>query len=231
MLAIVICCSLAIPHALQGGDVLDASLAKADADGSLLWYDLKHLALEGKGWPDTKAPYDRLPARAEGTVREPVWNLSRHSAGMCVRFVTDAPTLHARWTLTGKRLAMPHMPATSVSGLDLYVRSPKDGRWQWLAVGPPTEFPTNTVQLGRGLPAGKHEFLLYLPLYNGVTSVEIGIPKGSTLAKGPPRPAHRQKPIVFYGTSITHGASASRAGMVHTAILGRRLECPVLNLG
>jgi len=39
------------------------------------------------------------------------------------------------------------------------------------------------------------------------------------------------KPIVFYGTSITHGASASRPGMVHTAILGRRLDCPVVNLG
>jgi hypothetical protein len=39
------------------------------------------------------------------------------------------------------------------------------------------------------------------------------------------------KPIVFYGTSITHGASASRPGMTHVAILGRRFDRPVINLG
>jgi hypothetical protein len=61
--------------------------------------------------------------------------------------------------------------------------------------------------------------------------VEVGIPKGSTLARGPARPAGRQKAIVFYGTSITQGGCASRPGMVHTAIVGRRLERPVINLG
>src|SRR5207302_644000 len=124
----------------SAADGIDPSLAKPDADGNVLWYDLRHLDLEGRGWHDTKSPYDRLPARAEGVVREPVWNLGRHSAGLCVRFVTDAPAVHARWTLTGKNLAMPHMPATGVSGLDLYVRA-KDGRWRWLAVGQPTRFP------------------------------------------------------------------------------------------
>src|SRR5205823_11246646 len=45
------------------------------------------------------------------------------------------------------------------------------------------------------------------------------------------RPASRRKPVVFYGTSITQGGCASRPGMVHTAILGRRLDRPVINLG
>ena len=98
---------------------IDPALAKPDGDGKILWYDLRHVDLEGQGWKDTKAAYDRLPARAEGVVREAVWNLSRRSAGLCVRFVSDAPAIHARWTLTGKDLAMPHMPATAVSGLDL----------------------------------------------------------------------------------------------------------------
>src|SRR5262249_21643225 len=69
------------------------------------------------------------------------------------------------------------------------------------------------------------------PLYNGISSVELGLPKGAKLEKAPPRPAHRSKPVVFYGTSIVQGGCASRPGMVHTAILGRRLECPVVNLG
>lgn len=212
-------------------DTIGAGLAKADPNGQLLWYDLRLLDVEGQGWKDTKAPYDRLPAKAEGVVREPVWNLSRHSAGLCVRFVTDSPTIQARWTLTNKGLAMPHMPATGVSGLDLYIRSAKDGSWRWLANGRPTQSPTNSLTLVNGLTPVKREYLLYLPLYNGVSAVELGIPKERTLAKGPTRPPLKQKPIVFYGTSITQGGCASRPGMVYTAILGRRLDRPVINLG
>ena len=50
----------------------------------ILWSDIRPLGVEGRGWTDTKDFYDRLPARAEGMVRTPVWDLSRNSAGMCV---------------------------------------------------------------------------------------------------------------------------------------------------
>ena len=124
---------------------------------------------------------------------------------------------------------MAHMPATGVSGLDLYAKR-DNGRWSWLATGRPTKFPTNRQKLVEGLPPGRREFLLYLPLYNGVTSVEIGIPPGNHL-ETLPRPVARRNPIVFYGTSITQGGCASRPGMVHTAILGRWLGRPVINMG
>lgn len=194
------------------------------------WYSIRELEVEGKGWTDTKEFFDRLPAKAEGVVRGAVWGLSRHSAGMCARFVSDAPSLQARWTLTGANLAMAHMAATGVSGLDLYVKTP-EGRWRWLACGQPKQTPTNTVTLAGNLPSGSREYCLYLPLYNGVREVEIGVPKGSRVARAAPRPESQRRPIVFYGTSITHGACASRPGMCHPAIVGRRLERPVINLG
>ena len=219
---------LASVSSLGAAEALDPSQAKSSANGSVLWYDLKSLPIEGQGWSDTKAPYDRLPGKAEGVVRPPVWSLSRNSTGICARFVTDAAKIHARWTLTSQNLAMPHMPATGVSGLDLYVKS--DGRWRWLANGRPTA-PTNEVALVSGLPDGSREYLLYLPLYNGVSSVEIGIAKDSKLSKADPRPAGRERPILFYGTSITQGGCASRPGMVHSAILGRRFDRSVINLG
>jgi hypothetical protein len=162
-------------------------------------------------------------------VRTQVWGLSQNSAGLCVRFVTDAQTISARWSLTSKSLSMPHMAATGVSGLDLYVET-ATGAWQWLACARPTSIDNN-VQVVSGLPAGERHYLLYLPLYNGVTSVELGIPDDRSLAKAEPRAPDRQKPIVFYGTSITQGGCASRPGMVHTAILGRRFNRPVINLG
>jgi GDSL-like lipase/acylhydrolase family protein/SGNH-like hydrolase/esterase family protein len=215
--------------AAQADDVLDPSSAKPDEKADILWYDVKNLDLEGKGWTETKAYYDRFPAKAEGKVRPEVWSLSRNSAGLAARFVTDAQTIHARWTLTSKRLEMPHMPSTGVSGLDLYVKG-ESGKFRWLANKSPSGETTSLV-LASAIPQGKHEFLLYLPLYNGVTSVEIGVPKGSSLAKGPKYGKAHAKPVVFYGTSICQGGCASRPGMVHTAILGRWLQRPVINLG
>lgn len=202
--------------------------AKPDSSSTTFFYHALLLGLEGKGWADTKAPYDRLPGKAEGVVPDAVWGLSRQSAGLCVRFVTDATIIQARWKVTSTNLALPHMPATGVSGLDLYVKD--GGRWLWVGNGRPTA-QTNTATLANGLASGQHECLLYLPLYNGVASLEIGVSKDAKLWKAPPRPSARQKPLVFYGTSITQGGCASRPGMVHTAILGRWLEWRVINLG
>lgn len=196
------------------------------ADG-IAWYDIRTLDVEGQGWSDTQAPFDRLPGRAEKLVRSAVWGLSRHSAGLAVRFETDAREIHARWKLRSARLDMNHMPATGVSGLDLYVKV--EDRWRWLAVGRPTAQENKTRLVG-GIPEGRREFMLYLPLYNGVDSVSLGLPSGTSLWKAASRESGL-KPVVFYGTSITQGGCASRPGMVHTAILGRWLNAPVINLG
>lgn len=210
----------------------ELSLVNATEDPVLpiRWYDIRLLGVEGQGWTtDLKSPFDRLPAKAEGKAPAAVWGLSHHSAGLAVRFVTDSRTIHARWTLTKAELAMPHMPATGVSGLDLYVKD-SGTTWRWLSVGQP-KAQTNSVALVSGLPVGRREYMLYLPLYNGVSSVELGIDKTSFLAVAQPRPETHRKAILFYGTSITQGGCASRPGMVHTAILGRHLNYPVINLG
>lgn len=208
-------------------DAIDAS--KAKPEGDVVYYDIRALGVEGQGWSDTESPFDRLPSRAKGKVTDAVWNLSHASAGMAVRFVTDADSISARWSLTSPTLAMNHMPATGVSGLDLYVKTDAS-HWHWIGVGRPA-LKTNTASLIKSLPAGEHEFILYLPLYNGVTSVEIGIPAKSKLYVAPARPAGHEKPVLFWGTSIMQGGCASRPGMCHTAILGRRLNRPVINLG
>lgn len=195
----------------------------------LAWHDVRTLTVEGRGWPEQelKAPFDRLPAKAEGKVRAAVWGLSHDSAGICVRFASDSPAIHCRWTVLKSNLALPHMPATGVSGVDLYVST--DRGWHWLATGRATQ-PANTAALVSGLPKQRREYLLYLPLYNGVSSVEVGVAQGAALSPLP-RDERRSKPIVFWGTSITQGGCASRPGMVHTAILGRKLNVPVINLG
>jgi hypothetical protein len=111
-LAILAALALVAPSA-RAQEKIDPKLAVTEKD--VLWYDVRHLDVEGKAWSDTKAPFDRLPAKAEGSVRDAVWGLSRHSAGLCVRFVTDAASIQARWMLTSPKLEMPHMPAKEVA--------------------------------------------------------------------------------------------------------------------
>ena len=141
------------------------------------------------------------------------------------RFTTDATSIHVHYKLRKSNLGMPHMPATGVSGVDLYARDAK-GKWRWVQVTKPATQEVK-AEIVAGLAPGEREYAAYLPLYNGVEFMSIGVPQGSKFAGLAPR----DKPIVFYGTSITHGACASRPGMVHTAILGRRFDHPVANLG
>ena len=201
---------------------------QAWAQDKTKWHDVADWGVEGRGWADQerKRWFDRFPAKAESKVTQAVWNLSRHSAGMMVCFKTDATTIRAKWKLLSARLGMPHMPPSGVSGLDLYARDSK-GQWRWAAATKPNKQEMEATLLS-GIAPDIREYALYLPLYNGTESLEIGVPKEARFEGLAPRKA---KPLVFYGTSITHGACASRPGLAHPAILGRRLDMPVINLG
>lgn len=190
------------------------------------WYDVKEFGVEGKGWNETKKFFDRLPAKAEGFVRDQVWNLSRDSAGMCFRFVSDSPNIYVRYELSQESLSMTHMAATGHSGVDLYAQDGM-GIDRWVAVVRPGKQKMDTT-LAKDLAPGSRRYTLYLPLRNGVESLEIGVVRGQSFTALSPR---NEKPIVFYGTSIMHGACASRPGMAFPSILGRRLRRPIINLG
>lgn len=172
--------------------------------------------------------YTRLPEEAQATVREAVWSLSRNSAGLYLQFATDSPDIAVRYEVTGGH-AMPHMPATGVSGVDLY-----NGRGErcWGSYS----FGTPVVYRYTGLPdtteADKGRYTLYLPLYNTVKQLQIGVRQGSAFEFIPvDTSAAAQQPIVVYGTSIAQGACASRPGMAWTNLLQRRTRRPVVNLG
>jgi lysophospholipase L1-like esterase len=207
---------------------LDPNFQSAEVDeNGVRWRDARELTLEGIGWPDESQAYCRLPDRAEGIVRDAVWQLSRHSAGACVRFVSDAPRLVARWTLRNENLAMAHMPASGVSGLDLYARDDA-GKWRWAGAGIPTALENEAVLLDTG-SSQEREYAVYLPLYNGTAKLEIGAAEGASLKPAPPR--RNPRTVGFYGTSIVHGGCASRPGMAYPAICGRALDCATINLG
>jgi len=208
------------------------NLAQTTED--LKWWDPaknNFPVIEGQAWQtELKSPYDRLPARAEKLVRAPVWNLSQNNAGEYISFKTDAKKIIIRYAVEGA-IQMPHFPATGVSGIDLYSIS-KDGDWNW--AGGKYSFKDTIVYRYdnlepdlSGYPKGR-EFRLYLPLYNKIRWLEIGVPSNTSLT---PLPLRKEKPIIIYGTSIAQGGCASRPGMAWTSILSRRIDHTVLNLG
>ncbi len=202
---------------------------KLDEDGKTMWYDARTLTIEGRGWPESQleSPYDRLPAKAKKMVRAPVWNLSHHSAGICVRFKTTARHIQVQWTLRSGSLAMPHMAATGVSGVDFYAKD-TTGRWHYCGTGRPhgvTNKAAFWVHIDNAV-----ECRIYLPLYNGTKELLIGINKSEKIEPMKDAAA-RGKPVVFYGTSITQGGCASRTGMAFPSVVGRMLDVPIINLG
>lgn len=70
------------------------------------------------------------------------------------------------------------------------------------------------------------DLCIFLPLYNEILSMYIGIKKGSYLESVP---YEKKLPILFYGNSITQGAAASRSGNCFCNMVSRNLDCDIIN--
>lgn len=198
------------------------------------WYNPENVAypvVQAQAVPgmEREGYYHRLPLKCKESFPLRVWNLGKQTAGEYLTFTTDSKDITVRYKVT-LRHAMPHMPATGVSGLDLYTYD-KHGEELWLP-GKYSFKDTVTYTYSSIDPVnvrGKSRiYNLFLPLYNGVEWLEIGVNSGSTFRF---EPLESIKPIVTYGTSICQGACASRPAMAWTNILSRRLDRPVVNLG
>jgi hypothetical protein len=172
--------------------------------------------------------YERFPKRYEETLRPEVWDLGRNSAGISIRFRTNSRIITVRWALQSGNLALPHMPATGVSGVDLYGYTGKE--WRYIDTGFPRDSVNEATLLSSG-DGNAREYLLNLPLYNGVASLEIGVEASASLTRPQQPLLINQKPVVYYGTSIAQGACASRPGMAYTNILARKFDRAFINLG
>lgn len=203
------------------------------AEAQWKWYDPMKAGfpvVQNQGFTEeTGYSYTRLPNRAKEAVRRDVWNLSRNSAGLAIHFYSNAPQIKIRYAVTGSQ-SMPHMPSTGVSGIDLYSIN-SDGQWRFCfgnySFGDTIQYQYNNLAKDNYHNRG-FEYRIYLPLYNSVEWMEIGISEKDELEFIPVSP---EKPIVLYGTSIAQGACASRPAMAWGNIVQRSLGYPLINLG
>lgn len=195
------------------------------ADDSVVFHDARDFDVIGRYHDENN--YVRFPAKYKSTVRESVWNLSRDAAGISIRFRTNSPLIVVRWTVMNDS-HLPHMPDTGVKGVDLYGYNGDE--WQFVKTGFPRKKENEAILLSQGDGVSR-EYLLNLPLYDGVEQLEIGVRRGSDITRAKDRLLLQKKPVVYYGTSIAQGGCASRPGMAYTNILSRKLDRPFINFG
>lgn len=206
------------------------------AIGQTKWHNPKECdfnPIEGQYWQSNHRSnfYNRFPDSVKMQVREAVWNLSTNTAGESINFRSNSENIYIRYATTSQNYGMPHMPSTGVSGVDLYATDNNDEQI-WLAAryafADTCLFNYLGIKYREGNEEEGYQYRLFLPAYNGVKWLEIGVDEGCKFEFVEPRTAN---PIVAYGTSITQGACASRPGMIWTSIVSRRLGMPVYNIG
>ena len=194
----------------------------------LVYHDAANFPLLGRATECVGVRYERFPDSLKSISRAPLWNLSRNSAGMAIRFRSNTTTIAAEWVALFNS-HMNHMTDTGVKGLDLYCLQ-KNGDWRFVNSARPKGKKNQAIIIKNMCPE-EREYMLYLPLYDGLVSLSIGIDSLATISQPLIDSPIRENPIVFYGTSILQGGCASRPGMAHTNIISRRLNRECINLG
>eukprot|EP01116_Phalansterium_solitarium_P021383 TRINITY_DN6627_c0_g1_i2.p1 TRINITY_DN6627_c0_g1~~TRINITY_DN6627_c0_g1_i2.p1 ORF type:complete len:786 (+),score=243.87 TRINITY_DN6627_c0_g1_i2:197-2554(+) len=234
-----------------GARILPESRPVPVSSVQIQWVDAESLSIGGRAFNQTSGvAYTRLPAQAQSDVPDAVWQASRLSSGVFVQFGTDASSIHLNYTLLNANWTQePSFPPNGYSGCDLYQFDKKFGDWRWVAttfVGLSSKGAGTVVvesplfSNAAGWPAGPlppyptlnatFHYRIHLPSFNGVVSVQVGVPAGATITgsevgRGP------VSPVVFYGTRITQGALTGRPGQTYVSTVGRYLNLDVFNFG
>ncbi len=209
---------------------VDGNFWAAGIDGlELEFFDATEspFAISGLPFYREDGKFCRLALRHLDNVSEGVRILAWHTSGVQIRFATNASRIGVCAELR-ELSEMSHMPLSGNSGFDLYLGVGTDKRFVKSFRPGFHQESINQLAIDDKCADMRH-WTLYLPLYNGVNSVKIGVNKGAIIEA--PAKFAIERPILFYGHSITQGGCASRPGNSYTAQICRRLDADMVNLG
>ena len=193
-----------------------------------VYHEASEFPLIGKITTETETRYERLPVYLKDKVSRPaIWSLGKNTSGLAIRFNSNSTSISAKWEVL-EDVSMNHFTDTGIKGLDLYAW--EDNKWQFVNSARPKAKQNEQVIISTMTP--KHrEFMLFLPLYDGLINLSIGIDSLSNISQPHKSLPITKNPIVVYGTSITQGGCATRPGMSYTNILTRWMNREFINLG
>lgn len=195
---------------------------------NLRYIDASTLKIYGRTIPTEKSVYHRCDPVPYNFKNKTIDRYCTHSTGLYLLFRTNSTTIAASWEVTPHTIG-DNMTGVFQDGLDLYIQ--RDGKWVTAGVGrikTPKEINTYKRTIVKNMNAEEKLCLLYLPGWCEVKRLEIGIDANASFesVETPFR-----KRIITFGSSITHGASASRPGMTYTARMSRNLGLDFVNFG
>ncbi len=196
----------------------------------LVWFNVREapFQLYGIRYDEAEGCFIRIPQEVAAGISKGVSDrLNRCTAGGRVRFKTNSPYVAIRAVMKNSSL-MCHMPLTGQSGFDLY-RVREDGRDTYTATFVPPRGMSEGYSSGKQVTGAYTDYTLNFPLYDGVKELYIALKKTAHL--NAPTPYEIEKPVVYYGSSITQGGCASRPGNAYQAIISRHLSVDHVNLG
>lgn len=197
------------------------------------YVDAQELRVINKGWDNTLRKYTRIPANLKDSVRPDLWERSQCSSGIGVRFATNSTRIGVKYELLWNT-HMIHMADTGLKGTDLYIF---EGDSTWRHVNTNRPYVNNKEEkicestYVSNLDGEMHEYMVYMPLYDGVEELWIKVDSDAVITPGRLDLIDKDTKIIAYGTSILQGGCASRTGMASTNIISRALNCEVVNIG
>jgi len=207
-------------------NITDEAILKA---ANIAFYDVRKppFTIHGLYRPQTEPYFHRLPEDVAQATSAGVYGLQKNTAGGRIRFATTSNYIAFK-TDCSQPADRANMCNICSAGFDVYME--RSGRDTFMGVfRPPYIIDGGYVGIVYLPGHGLHEITVNFPHYTNVKNVCIGLDSQSELT------AHRDyryaKPVYYYGSSITQGASPSRAGLAYEHIITRRLDCDFYNLG
>ncbi len=197
-------------------------------DEEFKFYPYYVFKLEGFPWYEKDKKLYRLPMDIMPKLSKNISNLARSSAGGCIRFKTNSKKLALKVTYEKRRIS-PGMPQVSDAGFDLYVK--KNGKWVFIHMFRP-EIDHEELNMTRELftDGQMSEFALYMPLYSCPDEIYIGFECDATVSEDVEK-RKIEKPILFYGSSVTNGGCVAKPSDTYSAYVARNLDAPLVNMG
>ena len=197
----------------------------------ITYYDLSPANFEGLGWRDMEreSPYDRLPNTV--THLPHVASQMHTTCGLCCFFNTNSTMFRVKMEHASDHIGEPQFNVCAFSGVDLYMYDDNQLRWRWAATYTDHQCIQNRhpeYTILEGITKANRRCRLYLPMRNQLLKISIGLESDASFELLPPREDNK---LVYYGTSIIHGAYSTRSGLGIAQILSRNLDMPLMNLG
>lgn len=189
----------------------------------VVFYDILEEPFKVYGVFFENGMFRRMNEAVAKTVSPNVYALHANTAGGRVKFVTDSPYV-AVSTKEGEICRMSHFALTATAGFDMY---DEDGYVSTFM--PPYDIEEGYKSVFDFADVKLREVTINFPLYSNVYDIKIGLKAGSKVL--PASGYKNEKPIVFYGSSITQGGCASRPGNSYQAIISRKQNLDYINLG